>query len=109
MSERTLTGPVANRRPRHWRRVGRSAERQRTSENQSKPEPAVLTKGAGVAEASESKAREEVVPDADLFEPPTEPRHALPTYPDIEGENEWEAPTIPDGQMLDRLEPDERG
>ena len=40
-----------------------------------------------------------------IEELPTEPRHALPTYPDMD----WDAPTIPDGRTLDSWDLDERG
>ena len=36
---------------------------------------------------------------------PTEPRHALPTTPDVD----WDTPTIPDGKTLDSWDIDERG
>jgi hypothetical protein len=38
-------------------------------------------------------------------EQPTEPRLAMPTYPDLD----WDTPTIPDGKTLDSWDIDERG
>ena len=40
-----------------------------------------------------------------IEEVPTEPRHALPTFPDVD----WDTPTIPDGKTLDSWDIDERG
>ncbi len=112
MTERTHPSPSVHTRPRRSRRAGRAVER-RALEQPRTDDVSAQTSGAGVAEPSLMTASREVVEPLTseaLFDAPTEPRNTLPTYPDAEWypEVEWELPTVPDGQMLDQLDPDER-